>query len=274
MRKGRFLRFSGRSAAAILAASVTVLAATAPAGARTTTTGYDISYPQCGQSYPGGQAFGIVGVNGGLANNANSCLKKELGWAKRSPGLASLDQARASLYINTADPGPAVSDWPTSGTTPDYGPCNGGWSRACAYLYGEDRAEYSYGLVATIDSKLAATAPWWLDIEVANSWASSPKRGYKGLNLAAIRGFIAGLVSSGSPAPVGVYSDAANWTAITGLMAKATSSAFGSSVPGWTTGSSTRKQAQKQCASTGFTGRKPTLVQYIANGFDADLRCG
>ena len=37
-------------------------------------TGNDVSYPQCGKSFPSGQAFGIVGVNDGLANNANPCL--------------------------------------------------------------------------------------------------------------------------------------------------------------------------------------------------------
>ena len=49
----------------------------APDGTATTVptpTGYDISYPQCGGSYPRNIAFGIVGVTRGLAFSANPCL--------------------------------------------------------------------------------------------------------------------------------------------------------------------------------------------------------
>ena len=41
-------------------------------------TGYDASFPQCSGSYPSNPLFGIVGVNGGLANNANRCISGEL----------------------------------------------------------------------------------------------------------------------------------------------------------------------------------------------------
>ena len=43
--------------------------------------GYDVSYPQCSGSYPTNLLFGVVGVNGGLAHDANPCLGGEL----RSP---------------------------------------------------------------------------------------------------------------------------------------------------------------------------------------------
>lgn len=64
-------------------------------------------------AYPTGQAFGIVGVDGGVANDANRCFRSELSWALASPGLRSPPQPAASLYINTGDPGPipGVSDW-------------------------------------------------------------------------------------------------------------------------------------------------------------------
>ena len=125
-----------------------MLAFASSAAAKTSKTGYDISYPQCDRAYPSGQAFGLVGVTGGLANDENGCLGSELAWARASPGLTSPSQAPASMYINTADPGPApgVTDWPRSGSD-QYGSCHGGWSKACAYLYGEQRATYSYNLV-------------------------------------------------------------------------------------------------------------------------------
>lgn len=257
------------------ASALLLLASASSATARTTKLGYDISYPQCGRAYPSGQAFGIVGVNGGLANDANGCLKSELVWAQASPGLTSPAQAPASLYINTADPGPApgVTDWPSSGSD-TYGACDGSWSKACAYLYGQQRANYSYGLVSAIDSNLASTAPWWLDIETSNSWATSSTAGYKGLNIAAIKGFISGLTDAGAAAPVGIYSIGTQWNTITGLTAQTTASALGSSPPAWVGGARTLKGAQNRCASTGFTGVRPTLAQYSANGFDADLRCG
>jgi len=75
-----------------------------PAQARTsvTPTGNDISYPQCGGSYPSGQAFAIVGVNGGKASNFNSCFLSEWSWAQSSKGGTT--QAPAQLYINTGNP--------------------------------------------------------------------------------------------------------------------------------------------------------------------------
>lgn len=258
------------------ACAVLLLAFASPAAAKAATkTGYDISYPQCGRSYPTGQRFGVVGVNGGLANDANGCLRRELVWAQSSGGLASPPQAPASLYINTADPGPAqgVTDWPHSGTN-SYGTCRGRWSRACAYLYGQQRATYSYNLVSAINPGIASTAPWWLDIETSNTWATSSKLGYKGLNIAAIQGFISGLYSVGAAAPVGIYSTASQWEVITGLTARTTASALSTSPPAWVGATQTLKRAHARCASIGFTGASPTLAQYSLNGYDADLRCG
>src|SRR5438105_15719018 len=53
-------------------------------------TGYDISFPQCGGAYPAG-AFGVVGVNGGYPFvHYNPCLADEY-----------THSSHASLYINT-----------------------------------------------------------------------------------------------------------------------------------------------------------------------------
>ncbi|HET9073034.1 MAG TPA: hypothetical protein VFN48_00515 [Solirubrobacteraceae bacterium] len=245
-----------------------------PSSGSSGTTGYDISYPQCGGAYPSSAAFGIIGVNGGLANDANSCFSSELTWAQATPGLSSPGQPGTSLYINTADPGPAVTDWPQTGSaTAAYGICTGSWSEACAYIYGEDRASYSYGLVSSGSSSVAADAPWWLDIETGNSWATSATSGDTALNIAAIQGFIAGLQAAGATLPVGVYSTASQWSTITGLDVSTTPTDF-PALNDWVAGARSLHQAQGDCTNGGFTGVAPTLAQYHAGGFDADLRCG
>jgi hypothetical protein len=274
-------------AAALVAAAPAALAAK-PRARSSSSTGYDVSYPQCAGPYPSGQAFGVVGVNGGLANDANSCFASELQWALSSPGLTSPSQPPASVYVNTANPGPApgVTDWPTSGSSTAYGSCDGSWSAACSYVYGEQRAAYSYGLVYNTNASVAASDPWWLDIETQNSWATSTTPNYTQLNVAAIQGFIQGLrdpnqvpgattsYSAGAGGPIGIYSTPSQWSQITGLGAQTTAGAFGGSAPpDWVAGARSAKQARSNCSQS-FTGAPVTLAQYSSGGYDADLRCG
>lgn len=262
-----------RGAFAALGSVFVLLASASAAAARTAQShGYDISYPQCGSSYPSSQTFAIVGVTGGVANDANDCLASELRWASSSPGVASPSQPPVSFYINTANPGPGVADWPRSGTN-SYGTCKGKWSRACAYLYGQQRAAYAYGLVSATQPDVASIAPWWLDIETDNSWATSSARRYRRLNIAAINGFIEGLINAGAPAPVGVYSTGSEWRQLTGLTAGRTARAFGYSPPSWISSVGTLDDARMNCAAGGFTGVHPTLAQYSQGDFDGDLRC-
>src|SRR5262249_61937621 len=124
-------------------ASVNASAAAAYASqASSTQAGNDVSYPQCGKKLPSGQAFGIVGVNDGLANTTNPCLAKQITWAQASSGATS--QPKVSLYVNTANPGNlGVADWPKNNTGPSgntvtdpYGSCTGGDDQACAWQYG------------------------------------------------------------------------------------------------------------------------------------------
>ena len=234
------------------------------------TTGYDASYPQCSGSYPSNPLFGIVGVNGGLANNANRCLGGELQWAHDSPGQRSPEQPHLSLYIDTGNPGAHhVADWPSGGTTPGYGSCNGLLTDACSYLYGEQRAAHSYHLVAALDTVAAKTAPWWLDVELTASWA-----GTYPLNIAALQGYVAGLRNAGATGPIGIYSTSGQWKDITGLTAQTTPTAFNGRLPDWVAGTdATLTQARRNCISGGFTGVAPTLVQYRIGPLDADLRC-
>jgi hypothetical protein len=234
------------------------------------TTGYDVSFPQCSGSYPSNPLFGTVGVNGGLANTTNRCLSGELRWARATPGQKQPKQPPLSLYIDTGNPGgPRVADWPSGGTTPAYGSCNGLLTNACSYLYGEQRAAHSYRLVAALDSGAAKTAPWWLDVELTASWAGSYQ-----LNIAALQGFIAGLRNAGATGPVGIYSTSAQWKDITGLTTQTTAPAFNGRLPDWVAGTeATLSQARRNCTGGGFTGAAPTLAQYRIGPFDADLRC-
>jgi len=240
-------------------------------GGSSPTSGYDISYPQCSSSYPSHPLFGIVGVNGGLATTANPCLGGELHWARDAPGQKDPEQPPLSLYINTANPGGRhVTDWPSGGTTPRYGTCNGKLTNACSYLYGERRAAHSYHLAAALDPASAETAPWWLDVELAASWA-----GTYALNIAALQGFIAGLHDAGATGPIGIYSTGAQWHDITGLTAQTTRTAFNTRLPDWVAGTRARlAQARQNCLSGGFTGVAPALAQYRTGPQDADLRCG
>jgi hypothetical protein len=254
---------AGLALTAIVAVLIIVLSGSSPR------TGYDISYPQCSASYPSSPLFGIVGVNGGYARNANSCLSGELGWARDAPGQRRPQQIPLSLYIDTGNPGDQVSDWPKGGHTSLYGACNGLLTNACSYLYGEQRSQYSFRLVAALDASAAKTAPWWLDVELELSWA-----GTYPLNIAALRGFIAGLHAAGATGPVGVYSTGAQWKEITGLTAETTSSAFRDQLPDWVAGTdATLAQAREDCAADDFTGVAPTLAQYRIGPLDADLRC-
>ena len=240
-------------------------------GGSSPTTGYDVSYPQCSGSYPSNPLFGIVGANGGLANNANPCLGGELDWASDAPGQKQPQQLPLSLYIDTANPGgqPHVADWPRSGSTPLYASCNGKLTNACSYLYGEQRAAHSYRLVAPLDPVAARTAPWWLDVELGSSWAGTYQ-----LNIAALQGFVAGLHDAGATGPIGIYATGAQWHAITGLTAETTRAAFNAELPDWVAGTkATLAQARHNCTNGGFTGAAPTLAQYRVGALDADLRC-
>src|SRR5688572_16316558 len=79
--------------------------------------GYDVSYPQCGKTLPTDHYFAVVGVNGGTAAVANSCLGEQLVWANRAK--TGSKQPRVQLYVNTANPGEVISQITTWPTTPN-----------------------------------------------------------------------------------------------------------------------------------------------------------
>jgi hypothetical protein len=282
--------------ACVSAGASAALAAPSPVG-------YDLSYPQCETALPPSVSFAILGVNGGLANNPNPCLAQQLTWASAAPGLQRPALAGLSFYLNAADPGNGVADWPSpiAGTataeTP-YGSCDGSWSRACAFSYAMQRAAYSYALamaaaalaVATVPpvattappptatplpamTAAPAVAPWWIDVEIGASWAGrSSSREWAQLNVAALRGYVAGLRAAGARGPVGMYSNAYQWHTITGLGHRASRAYFPLGERDWVTGSSTLAQARRACAKP-FSGSVVTIAQFSEGVYDRDYAC-
>ena len=218
------------------------------------TLGYDYSYIQCGTPAPAG-SFGIVGVNAGYPfTYYNKCLAAEY--------AAATGTGDAAVYMNTGyDPTYTAIDGihttqvcaSASGTVAGTQSQQAAWAVGCS----EAQRDLSY---ASAQSAAAPTA-WWLDVEIANSWSTTDLT----LNTYTIQGIVATLRQSTS-VPVGVYSTASQWTAITG----------GYQAPvdaNWVaTGQRTVKRAKQFCNSIGFTGAKVWLVQY-AGTYDHDLAC-
>lgn len=231
--------------------------------------GIDASWPQCGQTLPTGQAFGIVGVNGGLATTTNPCLSDQLRWAAGSTGASA--QTKVQLYVNTANPGavsPRPPSWPTSGSTP-YGACDGGNSLACAWQYGWDRAsdDMAQRLAPAADtaglSSAASSYLWWLDVETGNTWQSDTAS-----NRADLEGMKAAFIHSG--ATVGIYSAPSMWKAIAGTIG---SSGPLAGLDSWIPGARTLSAAQRNCALAPLVpGGRVALTQYTTS-LDYNYSC-
>lgn len=227
--------------------------------------GNDVSWPQCDKALPKDQAFGIVGVNNGLANTTNPCLAEQLVWAEGSSGVTV--QPKVALYVNTANPGHAGSWWPTSndygGKTVDnpYGTCDGAADAACAYMYGYAKA-YDDAVIRGIDGPEKYL--WWLDVETENSWSTD-----KNANRADLEGMTAYFQSIG--ASVGIYSTSYQWGQIVGKVS------LGSNLytlPSWLAGARTLNGAKNKCLDPPLTaGGKVTLTQFVSRGFDYDYSC-
>jgi hypothetical protein len=212
---------------------VAIAVNTLPAAAATDpyatgSTGYDVSYPNCSATATG--AFGIVGVNHGRPFTVNGCLGAEYSAAPQSP--------TPSLYINTGYSGAYRRNITPACTT----------GASLAWEIGCSEADYSLrqagGLVASM---------WWLDVETGNSWSTNNL----GLNRDAIQGAVDRLNKTGLP--VGVYSTASMWKAITG----------GSFTP---TGLAADWVAAGSC-STPFTSSPVWLTQSTSGGLDHDTAC-
>jgi hypothetical protein len=261
--------------------------------------GNDVSYPQCLSSpssqtraLPTGQTFGVVGVNGGLANTTNACFAAELSWARGSSG--GTGQPRAALYVNTANPGAVSASWPTSNTDPGgapvsnpYGTCTvdpstnrGADTAACAYVYGYSRAHDD--VTQRLGGERSADFLWWLDVETTSSWAGvdestpprTPSPSATTANLADLEGMTAYLRGTG--ATVGVYSSVYQWGQIVGQVPSSSSL---QGAPSWLAGYSSVAAARTGCV-TGqpLVGGTVTMTQFEdtsspSNRVDYDVSC-
>lgn len=213
-----------------------------------TTGGYDISWAQCGFSYPHAPAFGIVDVSNGRPYYDNPCLASEYAWAAAAP-------RPPAFYMNTADPGSQSTHW----TTPGPKACGGSSSdTGCAYNYGWNAADHAFAYAAA-QTGHASSAVWWLDVETANTWSSDVT-----VNNADIQGMVD--YFQAKSLTVGVYSSSSEWGTITGKAALA--------VPNWVPGASSASQAASWCSTShSFTGGLVALVQYPSGSYDGDAAC-
>jgi hypothetical protein len=220
-----------------------------------------VSHPQCGAPLPEGQAFAVVGVNGGTAVTTNPCLGEQLAWAEQSIGGTVHDAVQ--LYVNTANPAGAGA-WPQSGST-RYGDCDGSNSRACAYQYGWERALDD----ATIRGiSRPEQYMWWLDVETANSWDYTDGGGTR--NAAVLEGMTEYFTSIGSRG-VGLYSTRYQWARIIGNGVSSTSSLNGLS--NWRPTGNTLEGAQYFCGLEPLTPGGVIEITQDTTDYDYNHSC-
>ncbi len=262
--------------AAALVATSGLLATSAPdssAATSATSTGFDISFPQCDSPFPAGAGFGIVGVNDGHPESVNPCVASELGWAQASTN------PNASFYMNTDSPGPAdTSNWPTDQQSPDV--CTGANSLACSYDYGWNAAASSFATAVSAETATGSVTPtsaateakWWLDVETDNHWEAfegqyGATATSRDIDQEMLLGAIAYLKGVGVD-QLGIYSTTRQWTAITGAP-----SGF-SALPAWLPGYGSLAAAQAACTTPSFNGGRVAMIQYPSRGLDGDYVCG
>lgn len=212
-------------------------------------TGYDISWPNCGSSYPSPPYnMAIVGVNDGRAFTGNPCLSSEAHWAAQGA-------PNAYMNINAPPPGPPNS---TDQTGPA-GTCSAANQACLAYNYGYNTAIYS---VAYANASGVQGHRWWLDVELVSSdpsyWTAN-----QGVNANAIAGAITGLRARGEN--VGIYSTSYQF----GLLA----GAYAPRLPNWVAGAPSSHPGSLCGPAFAFGGGAVWFTQYSAGRFDGDYAC-
>lgn len=209
--------------------------------------GFDVSFPNCGQTLPTSQAgVVIVGVEGGRSFTTNPCLAEQFHWA----GSAG---RHFEVYINTSYPAGSTIHRGDNGPK---GVC-GSDDWACkAYNYGFNNAEFAFHYA---QSQYAVADTWWLDVETANSWSDTPA-----LNAQVIQGGVDSLRAHG--VLVGIYSIPPMWKEIAGDYAV--------NLPKWVVQLHESVPAATYCsAENGFGGGSIALVQVEGQSLDQDVAC-
>jgi len=217
-------------------------------------SGYDVSYLQCGSATPSG-TFGIVGLNAGYPfTYYNGCLATEFAAAQRT--------GNAALYINTGyDPTYTAVDGihSTQDCVTKSAGINATLDQQSAWAVGCSEAERDIAYAST--QSASSSSAWWLDVETANSWSTTDLS----LNRYTLQGIIDTLRATVT-SPIGIYSTPSQWTTITG----------GYQAPAdadWVaTGVRSLKRAKQDCGPTGFSGSPIWLVQYLGTT-DRDYAC-
>ncbi len=220
----------------------------------------------------------------GLAFSANPCLSRQYA-ALSTTGYPT------GLYVNTGNPGPSSSHWPTAPTTTPARCLTAGDpdDPGCAYDYGWAAAADSVAQAQAAGITVSGRT-WWLDVEQDNSWApnsgdTATTADYQA-NAADLQGEMDGLYAKGVT-QVGIYSTDLQWQQITGGLTTTTQSAYVaawssyltpgpalSAAPLWIAGATDEAGAYANCSQT-FTGAAAALAQYSdAADADADLVCG
>lgn len=211
------------------------------------TLGFDISWPQCGGSFPNmSSGFAIIGVNGGRAYTRNRCFQEQYQWALRF-------QAEPAVYINlnTIDKHSLNTIVGPAGICPP----SDAWCTAYNYGYNAARDAVAWG---TAQGAIART--WWLDVETMNRWSADTN-----LNARVVGGAIDYLREHGLQ--TGIYSTPYQWKVITG--------SYAPGLPVWTAGAVHLVEAKTRCDNPryAFGGGAVAMVQYV-DTYDMNWICG
>jgi hypothetical protein len=222
---------SGRSATVpafvppppLLAGAPTLQPAAPVPAASVPPLGYDVSHPQCKKTLPKDGGFAIVGITGGHPFSSNKCVGEQLRWAGTKSGRA--------VYVNSGYPG--------SGDPVAYG------ISVADDAVQREHAQAGHG-----------TAMWWLDVELANTWAGTTQQNATVLDAMASRLQQLGV-------RVGIYSTPGMWTDIAGD--------WNPGLPIWyATGPGTAATAATACGH-GFAGSTAAVVQWVEKTAQGEL---